>query len=39
MLPSLFAVVVVTLSSGERLLRKLGIPRALGQPNWREERT
>lgn len=39
MLPYLFAVVVVSLSSGERLQRRLGIPRALGLPYWREERT
>jgi simple sugar transport system permease protein len=39
MLPYLFTVVVVTLSSGERLQRRLGIPRALGRPYWREERT
>jgi general nucleoside transport system permease protein len=39
MLPYLFTVVVVSLSSGERLQRKLGIPRALGLPYWREERT
>jgi general nucleoside transport system permease protein len=39
MLPYLFTVIVVALSSGERLQRKLGIPRALGQPYWREERT
>jgi simple sugar transport system permease protein len=39
MLPYLFTVVVVALSSGERLQRRLGIPRALGQPYWREERT
>ncbi|HEV7663326.1 MAG TPA: ABC transporter permease [Chloroflexota bacterium] len=38
MLPYLFAVVVVSLSSGERLQRRLGIPRALGLPYWREER-
>jgi simple sugar transport system permease protein len=39
MLPYLFTVIVVSLSSGERLQRRLGIPRALGQPYWREERT
>ena len=39
MLPYLFAVIVVSLSSGERLKRRLGIPRALGLPYWREERT
>jgi general nucleoside transport system permease protein len=39
MLPYLFTVLVVSLSSGERLQRRLGIPRALGQPYWREERT
>ena len=39
MLPYLFTVLVVALSSGERLQRKLGIPRALGIPYWREERT
>ena len=39
MLPYLFTVVVVSLSSGERLQRRLGIPRALGLPYWREERT
>jgi general nucleoside transport system permease protein len=39
MLPYLFTVIVVALSSGERLQRKLGIPRALGLPYWREERT
>jgi simple sugar transport system permease protein len=39
MLPYLFTVIVVALSSGERLQRKLGIPRALGMPYWREERT
>jgi len=39
MLPYLFTVLVVSLSSGERLQRKLGIPRALGLPYWREERT
>jgi simple sugar transport system permease protein len=39
MLPYLFTVVVVALSSGERLQRRLGIPRALGRPYWREERT
>lgn len=39
MLPYLFTVIVVALSSGERLQRRLGIPRALGQPYWREERT
>jgi simple sugar transport system permease protein len=39
MLPYLFAVIVVSLSSGERLQRRLGIPRALGLPYWREERT
>jgi ABC-type uncharacterized transport system permease subunit len=38
MLPYLFTVVVVALSSGERLQRRLGIPRALGLPYWREER-
>ncbi|MDQ6670725.1 MAG: ABC transporter permease [Chloroflexota bacterium] len=38
MLPYLFTVVVVSLSSGERLQRRLGIPRALGLPYWREER-
>ncbi len=38
MLPYLFTVVVVALSSGERLQRQLGIPRALGLPYWREER-
>jgi general nucleoside transport system permease protein len=39
MLPYLFTVAVVAISSGERLQRKLGIPRALGLPYWREERT
>lgn len=39
MLPYLFTVIVVALSSGERLQRRLGIPRALGVPYWREERT
>jgi general nucleoside transport system permease protein len=39
MLPYLFTVVVVSLSSGERLQRRLGIPRSLGLPYWREERT
>lgn len=39
MLPYLFTVVVVAVSSGERLQRRLGIPRALGLPYWREERT
>jgi general nucleoside transport system permease protein len=39
MLPYLFAVIVVSLSSGERLQRRLGMPRALGLPYWREERT
>jgi hypothetical protein len=39
MLPYLFTVLVVSLSSGERLQRRLGIPRALGLPYWREERT
>jgi simple sugar transport system permease protein len=39
MLPYLFTVLVVALSSGERLQRRLGIPRALGLPYWREERT
>jgi simple sugar transport system permease protein len=39
MLPYLFTVLVVALSSGERLQRRLGIPRALGVPYWREERT
>ena len=38
MLPYLFTVAVVALSSGERLQRRLGIPRALGLPYWREER-
>ena len=39
MLPYLFTVIVASLSSGERLQRRLGIPRALGLPYWREERT
>jgi general nucleoside transport system permease protein len=39
MLPYLFTVIVVSLSSGERLQRRLGIPRALWLPYWREERT
>ena len=39
MLPYLFTLIVVSLSSGERLQRRLGIPRALGLPYWREERT
>jgi ABC-type uncharacterized transport system permease subunit len=39
MLPYIFTVLVVSLSSGERLQRRLGIPRALGLPYWREERT
>ncbi len=39
MLPYLFTVLVVAVSSGERLQRRLGIPRALGQAYWREERT
>ena len=38
-MPYLFTVLVVSLSSGERLQRRLGIPRALGLPYWREERT
>ena len=39
MLPYLFTVIVVSLSSGERLQRRLCIPRTLGLPYWREERT
>jgi simple sugar transport system permease protein len=39
MLPYLFTVIVVAVSSGERLQRRLGIPRALGIPYLREERT
>jgi ABC-type uncharacterized transport system permease subunit len=39
MLPYLFTIAVVALSSGERLQRQLGIPHALGLPYWREERT
>jgi ABC-type uncharacterized transport system permease subunit len=39
MLPYLVTVLVVSLSSGERLQRRLGIPRSLGLPYWREERT
>jgi ABC-type uncharacterized transport system permease subunit len=39
MLPYLFTVLVVAVSSGEKLQRKLGVPAALGQPYWREEQT
>jgi general nucleoside transport system permease protein len=39
MLPYLFTVLVVAISSGEKLQRRLGVPRALGIPYWREERT
>ena len=39
MLPYLFTVLVVAVSSGERVQRKLGAPTALGLPYWREERT
>ncbi|HEX6513917.1 MAG TPA: ABC transporter permease [Chloroflexota bacterium] len=39
MLPYLFTILVVALSSGEKLQRKLGVPSALGLPYWREERT
>lgn len=39
MLPYLFTVLVVAISSGEKLRRKLGVPTALGLPYWREERT
>jgi simple sugar transport system permease protein len=39
MLPYVFTVLVVAIASGERLQRRLGVPTALGQPYWREERT
>lgn len=39
MLPYLFTVLVVAVSSGEKVQRKLGAPSALGLPYWREERT
>ena len=39
MLPYLFTVLVVAVSSGEKVQRKLGAPTALGLPYWREERT
>ncbi|HVA23668.1 MAG TPA: ABC transporter permease [Chloroflexota bacterium] len=39
MLPYLFIILVVAVSSGEKLQRKLGVPTALGKPYWREERT
>jgi len=39
MLPYLFTIVVVALSSGEKVQRRLGVPSALGLPYWREERT
>ncbi len=39
MLPYLFTVLVVAISSGEKLQRRLGVPTALGLPYWREERT
>jgi general nucleoside transport system permease protein len=39
MLPYIFTVLVVAVSSGEKLQRRLGVPTALGQPYWREERT
>ncbi|HLQ33570.1 MAG TPA: ABC transporter permease [Chloroflexota bacterium] len=39
MLPYLFTILVVAISSGEKLQRKLGVPSALGLPYWREERT
>ena len=39
MLPYLFTILVVAVSSGEKIQRKLGVPTALGVPYWREERT
>lgn len=39
MLPYIFTILVVAVSSGEKLQRKLGVPTALGLPYWREERT
>ncbi|MHB8621624.1 MAG: ABC transporter permease [Chloroflexota bacterium] len=39
MLPYLFTVLVVAISSGEKLQRRLGVPTSLGLPYWREERT
>jgi general nucleoside transport system permease protein len=39
MLPYLFTILVVAVSSGEKIQRKLGVPTALGDPYWREERT
>ena len=39
MLPYLFTILVVAVSSGEKIQRKLGVPTALGEPYWREERT
>jgi ABC-type uncharacterized transport system permease subunit len=39
MLPYLFTILVVAISSGEKIQRKLGAPTALGLPYWREERT
>jgi simple sugar transport system permease protein len=39
MLPYLFTILVVAVSSGEKVQRKLGVPSALGLPYWREERT
>jgi simple sugar transport system permease protein len=39
MLPYLFTLLVVALSSGEALKRRLGVPAALGIPYWREERS
>ena len=39
MLPYIFTMLVVSLSSGEAIQRRLGVPRALGLPYWREERT
>ncbi len=39
MLPYIFTIVVVAIASGERVQKRLGVPTALGQPYWREERT
>ncbi len=39
MLPYIFTIIVVSLSSGEKLQRRLGVPKALGVPYWREERS
>jgi len=39
MLPYQFTILVVAVSSGEKLQRRLGAPTALGNPYWREERT